>query len=212
MRERTHSGLASAVSILPLEGRRGRDSGASSWALGEAWPPPDLGSRLLLPALGSFHIDDYFKIKTILLIWPNLSINDIPGPSQVLIFASDPPLPHSAWDVCGHRASGSERRHTSSDLGRAPESPLELGRVQLTSGGGLFILVRILLGACVRCHPRTPGPRSQRPEPDLLDVWGQWMLPGTRAVGWHCPLVSNSSTSSPTASPQGPQPHTGLPS
>lgn len=110
MRERTHSGLASAVSILSLGGRRGRDLGASSWSVGEAWPPPNLGSRLLLPALGSFHINDYFKIKTILLILPNLSINgfpcaillptlELPNPSQALVFASESLVLHSAWGV-----------------------------------------------------------------------------------------------------------------
>lgn len=51
-----------SAQLFPLEGVEGGPR-ASSGALDEAGSPPTLGSRLLLPAWGNFHIDDYFKIK-----------------------------------------------------------------------------------------------------------------------------------------------------
>lgn len=48
--------------LFPRGGMEG-GPGASSWALKEACSPPTPGSRLLLPALGNFHTNDYFKIK-----------------------------------------------------------------------------------------------------------------------------------------------------
>lgn len=103
----------------------------------------------------------------------------VPSLSQVLVFAAAPCLGCLATE---QQAVG---KGTSSNLGRAPGSLLQAGST-LTSGRELFTLLMILLGAYVRCHPRIPGPTSQRPEPDLFDVWGP--VDTAWSLGWRVAL------------------------